>query len=61
MESNPCIFVSYCSERIDVIIAVYVDDLIIAYSSDQTLKRVINMLENDFEMKDLGVPKEMLG
>jgi hypothetical protein len=61
MESKPCIFVLYCLEHNEVIIAVCVDDLLIAYKLDKFREGTIlfSQKKNDFKMKNFGEPKEM--
>lgn len=59
-EADPCIYYNTNkSERI--IIAVYVDDLLILYNDKKTKNDIKRKLTNNFEMKDLGPVKNCLG
>lgn len=58
-QSDPCIYNN--SEGEKLIVAVYVDDLIIAGKSSNEIMRVKQSLSSAFKMKDLGKLKEFLG
>lgn len=56
--ADPCIYVS---ESKDEIIAVYVDDLIIASKNEELFQKLRNKLMKSFEMRDLGKLNHCLG
>ncbi len=58
--SDPCLYVRLKSSRI-LIIALYVDDLLIAGSSKSEIAAIKGEFRKRFEMKDLGLAKVMLG
>ena len=57
--SDPCIYTA--SEGESFIIGVYVDDMILAGSSDERMTQVKEALSNRFQMKDLGELHHFLG
>ena len=57
--SDPCLYVS--SEVELFIIAVYVDDILLAGKSDKRMKEVKRALSAQFEVKDLGDLHYLLG
>jgi transposase InsO family protein len=59
-EADPCLFTKR-KNNVEIIIIVYVDDLLIASKEVNEIKKVINMLENNFEIKDLGDVRHYLG
>lgn len=59
-EADPCVYVSEKGGA-KIVIAIYVDDLLIAYSCDRRLNEIKRMLNEKFEMKDLGEPELLLG
>ncbi len=60
MTSDPCIFMMKRGQRI-IIIAIYVDDTIIAHKSPQDLQWVMKMIAKSFKFKNLGTLKCILG
>ena len=63
MERNPaddCVYIRKTSSRI-LIIALYVDDLLIACSDKGLLQQTKRELARRFEMKDLGASRVILG
>ena len=57
---EPCLYTKHSSE-ITSLIALYVDDLLIAGNNRQFVDKVKNEFQNRFKMKDLGVAQEFLG
>jgi hypothetical protein len=51
----------YVSQSADLIVAIYVDDLLILYKNEQVLDSLKSALMNSFEMKDLGKAKSIIG
>ena len=58
-KSDPCLYVSTEGELF--IVAVYVDDILLAGKSDQRIKEVKNALSNKFDVKDMGKLEYFLG
>jgi len=59
-QADHCVYAKESKEE-KVIIAIWVDDLIIAASDTKCLEKVKNMLSTKFKMKDLGRVKHFLG
>ena len=58
LESDPCI---YFSPECSIIIAVYVDDILIFAPTDDACIQVFQQLATHFQMSDLGRPSRFLG
>lgn len=58
--ADPCVYLKEGNKR-RLIIAVYVDDLLIFSNDKREEQRVKQYLKNNFEMKDLGSVKKCLG
>ena len=58
-KSDPCLYIS--SEGELCIIAVYVDDILLATKSKKRMKDVKSKLSPQFEVKDLGDLQYLLG
>jgi len=58
-DADPCIYIRNTVTL--SIIAVYVDDLIIASLNEEQLRQVKQMLQSGFEMKDMGELHYCLG
>ena len=59
-ECDKCVYVKN-TERGFVIICLYVDDMLIMGSNNEVIKTTKKMLNNKFNMKDLGVADVILG
>ena len=59
-DADPCIYVKFKEGKI-VILALYVDDTVIASNCDKMLKSAKKMLNEKFDMTDLGEAKSVLG
>ena len=57
--SDPCLYIS--TEGEPFIIAVYVDDILLAGKSDKRMKEVKEALAKQFEVKDMGGLHYFLG
>jgi len=57
---QPCIF-SWRRKNNFVIIGLYVDDILIIGNSKEKIDSLKRELSEEFEMKDLGSPKQFLG
>ena len=55
-----CVYVKN-TEHGSVIICLYVDDILIMGSNNEVIKTTKKMLNNKFNMKDLGVSDVILG
>ncbi|CAK1597413.1 unnamed protein product [Parnassius mnemosyne] len=60
LPQDQCVFVARKNEHI-MLIAIYVDDLILATNDNVWLNNVKNKLSNKFEMKDMGKISDCLG
>jgi len=40
---------------------LYVDDIIIAGNNEAWIQKIVDLLKNEFSMKDIGKPKNFLG
>lgn len=58
--NEPCLFYKN-SKQVIVIVLVYVDDMIIAGNNDSKLNDIVDQLKAQFELTDLGEPREFLG
>lgn len=58
--ADPCVYM-LAKGGVKIIIAIYVDDILIAYSCPTRLKAIKERLRNKFELKDLGRPKRLIG
>lgn len=56
--TDPCI---YFSEEFDLILAIYVDEILILYEDAGKLNELRASLKNHFKMKDLGLAKSCIG
>lgn len=59
--TDHCVYTKESKEAGKVIVVIWVDDLIIAASNNESLEKVKNMLSTRFKMKDLGSLKHFLG
>ena len=54
-KADPCIFIKWSTDgNIQTIIAVYVDDLIIAAVNEMEMNLIKSSLKDNFKMKDMG-------
>ena len=58
---DPCLYVSSDSEGDMLIIAVYVDNMILGGKSEERMNEVKDNLSKRFKMKDLGLLHQFLG
>ena len=59
--SDPCLYVSFDSEGVLFLVAVYVDDIVLGGKSKAKMDAVKEELSKKFEMKDLGPLHHFLG
>lgn len=59
-KADPCVYFNNRNKKL-LIIAIYVDDLLIFANNQNKVKEVKRVLENNFEMKDLGEVQSCFG
>ena len=59
--SDHCVYFKRLDNGKYIILLLYVDDMIVVGSNIQDINVLKRKLANSFVMKDLGVPKEILG
>lgn len=59
-QNEYCIYIK-CTDTFSIIILLYVDDLLIAGSSELEVNNIKRVLNQNFKMKDLGSIKHFLG
>lgn len=59
-KAEPCIYTKTTKSGISIIL-VYVDDLILVSSNEESMKMLKTLLRHYFEMKDMGELKYILG
>jgi hypothetical protein len=60
MEEDTCLYVRICKEIV-TIVAVYVDDMYVAASNNETIVELVDFLKSKYKLKILGVPQHLLG
>ena len=60
MPQDPCMFLAQKTDNV-MLIAIYVDDILIATNDKKWLSEVKHAFSESFEMKDLGIAKYCLG
>jgi len=58
---DPCVYFSRLSDGEYIYLLLYVDDSLIASKSISAINKLKNQLSSEFEMKDLGEAKRVLG
>ena len=58
-QADPCVYTSRGEET--VIVAIYVDDILIATENEKTMLKVKKMISEKFDVKDLGELRSFLG
>ena len=58
---DSCVYFKKCNDESFLYLLLYVDDMLIATKSKEELRIVKALLNNEFEMKDLGVATRILG
>ena len=61
LENEPCLYIRHDEDNTIVLLALYVDDLVIAGSSQEAITMVKRQLNGNYKMKDLGVINHILG
>ena len=60
-EFDCCIYVKECEDGSHIILMLYVDDMLIAAKNLHEIVRLKALLSKEFDMKDLGTTKKILG
>ncbi|KAL5572018.1 hypothetical protein UlMin_021615 [Ulmus minor] len=58
---DSCVYVKWIEEGLGVFLLLYVDDMLIASKDKEEIRKLKRQLGNEFEMKDLGPAKKILG
>lgn len=58
---DSCVYINSSSYSTDVYLLLYVDDMLVASKSKDVMSRVKQSLKEEFDMKDLGESKRILG
>ena len=58
---DSCVYFKQCNDESFLYLLFYVDDMLIAAKSKEEIRIVKAQLNNEFEMKDLGAAKKILG
>lgn len=58
---HPCVYIKQVNENERIYLLLYVDDMLIAGNNLDNLKEIKYLLNSEFEMKDLGAAKRILG
>ena len=58
---DSCVYFKRCNDESLLYLLLYVDDMLIATKSKEEIRIVKAHLNNEFEMKDLGAAKKILG
>ena len=58
---DSCVYFKQCNDESFLYMLLYVDDMLIATRSKENIRSVKAQLNNEFEMKDLGAGKKILG
>ena len=58
---DSCVYFKRCNDESLLYLLLYVDDMLIAAKSKEEIRIVKAQLNNEFEMKDLGTTKKILG
>lgn len=59
-ECDPCLY-SKCNETERIYVLIYVDDLLIFGSNEDSVSHLKSVLKKEFKMKDLGLVSDFLG
>ena len=60
-EFDCCIYMEECEDGSHIILMLYVDDMLIAAKNLHEIVRLKALLSKEFDMKDLGAAKKILG
>jgi hypothetical protein len=60
-EYDSCVYYKKLQDKSFMYLLIYVDDMLVAASNKEEIKKVKEQLSSEFEMKDLGTTKRILG
>ena len=60
-EYDPCVYFRLLDDGSLVLLTLYVDDMLIAAKRKSDILQFKNLLSSEFDMKDLGSVKKILG
>ena len=58
---NCCVYYKLTNSSLYICLLLYVDDILVAYKSREEIEALKNLLSFEFDMKDLGPVKKILG
>ncbi|CAN3362473.1 Retrotransposon Gag-Pol polyprotein [Diutina catenulata] len=59
-DACPSMYVKVIDDEVAVVLAVFVDDILICAKSDDLIKETVQQFQNEYAIKDLGYPTEIL-
>ena len=60
-EYNCCAYFRVLADGSYIFLALYVDDMLVVAKSKQEIVKLKSLLSSEFDMKDLGATKKILG
>ena len=60
-EYDCCVYFRILADGSYIFLALYVDDMLVAAKSKQEIVKLKSLLSSEFDMKDLGATKKILG
>ena len=60
-EYDCCVYFRVLSDGFYIFLALYVDDMLVATKNKQEIVKLKSLLSSEFDMKDLGAAKKILG
>ena len=58
---DPCVFVTKINKKVNILLLINVDDILIASSSEKAVNDTVDELEMRFSLKHLGFPIKFIG
>lgn len=58
---DPCVYIKQLTSETYIYLLLYVDDMLIASKDKDQIQKLKDLLNQEFEMKDLGPAKKILG
>ena len=60
-EYDCCVYFRVLVDGFYIFLALYVDDMLVATKNKQEIVKLKSLLSSEFDMKDLGAAKKILG
>ena len=60
-EYDCCVYFRVLANGFYIFLALYVDDMLVAAKNKQEIVKLKSLLSSEFDMKDLGAAKKILG